>query len=120
MKRGDAVPRPLRKTEYTLVFITSEASKGWTDCLATARNAAVDAWECLTKTPDHESERLYVLQADYATGVYCGVTYARYQYKLTNGARIWFFIERARKDDKKSAGRVLIERVTMSHPKQTD
>lgn len=120
MKRGDAVPRPQRSTEFTLVFITSDASKGWLDCLATARNAAVDAWEFLTTTPDLESARAYILKADLATGTYGGVTYARYQYKLTDGARIWYFLDRAEKGDKKTAGRVLIERVTMSHPKQTD
>jgi hypothetical protein len=101
------------------VFITSQAEKGWVDCLATARNAAVDAWECLTKTPDLESERLYRLKGDYATSVYQGATYDRYQYKITNGGRIWYFIERAPKG-RKSAGRVLIERCSTTHPKETD
>jgi hypothetical protein len=103
------VPRPLKKAEFTLAFITTQAEKGWVDCLAAAHNAAVDAWECLTKTPDLESERLYRLKAELATGTYNGMVYDRYQYKITNGGRIWYFIQRTPKD-KKSAGLVLIER----------
>jgi hypothetical protein len=119
VSRPEAIPRPLKKAEFVLVFISSQARKGWVDCLATARSAAVDAWDCLTKTPDLESERLYRLKADLATGTYGGVGYDRYQYKINNGGRIWYFIQRTPKD-KKAAGKVLIERVTMSHPKETD
>jgi hypothetical protein len=119
VSKESVVPRPLKRAEYLLVFITSQAEKGWVDCLATARNAAVDAWECLTKTPDLESQRLYRLKGDFATGVYRGVTYDRYQYKITDGGRLWYFIERTPKN-KKSAGRVLIERCSTAHPKETD
>lgn len=119
MSKESAVPRPLKRTEFVLVFITSQAQKGWVDCLATARNAAVDAWDCLTRTPGLESQRLYRLKGDFATGSYQGVTYDRYQYKITDGGRIWYFIDRTPKN-KRAAGRVLIERCSMAHPKETD
>lgn len=85
MSKESAVPRALKRTEFVLVFITSQAQKGWVDCLATARNAAVDAWDCLTRTPGLESQRLYRLKGDFATGSYQGVTFDRYQYKITDG-----------------------------------
>ena len=118
MSKQSAVPRPLKRSEFVLVFATSQAQKGWVDCLATARNAAVDAWECLTTTPDLESQRLYRLKGDFATGTYQGVTYERFQYEITDGGRIWYFIDRT-PSDRKSAGRVLIERCSTGHPKET-
>lgn len=64
------VPRPLRRTEYVIVFITRDAEKGWRACLSVAHSAMVDAWDTLTSRPDRESDRLYRLRADYATGQY--------------------------------------------------
>lgn len=119
MSKRSEVSRPLKRGEFVLVFISREAEKGWRDCLSGARNAVVDCWECLTTAPDIESERLYRLKADYATGSYDGVTYDRYQYKITNGGRIWYFIERT-PQDKRHAGRVLLERCMPGHPKETE
>ncbi|MFE1594541.1 hypothetical protein [Nocardia sp. NPDC058705] len=51
MNKKSDVPRPLERTEYEIVFISSEAQKGWIDCLAVARNATVDAWEQFTANP---------------------------------------------------------------------
>jgi hypothetical protein len=116
--RGDAVARPLKRSEYEIVFITRDAEKGWTDCLATVRNAVVEAWEQLTLEPLHESPRQYKLREDYATGTYQGVTYDRWQYKLSNGGRIWYFVDTKTKT--KFTGRVMLERVEPGHPKQTD
>lgn len=116
--RDEPVARPLKKTEYQLVFITRDAAKGWTDCLATVRNAVVEAWEQLTNDPLHESERQYRLREDFATGNYQGTSYARWQYKLSNGARIWYFVDTT--SGAKFAGRVLLERVEPGHPKGTD
>lgn len=120
-KRGSAVPRPLKRTEWEIVFATRDAEKGWTDLLATARNATIDAWNTLTSEPLTETPRLYQLKALYAYGTYEGRTYARYQYKVTDGGRIWFFVEPAPKGAKtKTAGRVLLERCEPGHPKETE
>lgn len=117
-KRDAPVPRPLKRVEWEIVFITREAAKGWTDLLAGARNAVVDAWETLTHEPTQETERLYQLKYDLAFGVYQGRTFSRYQYKVTDGARIWYFVDPAQKGSK-TAGRVLLERCMPSHPKET-
>lgn len=112
------VARPHKRSEFELVFITRQAEKGWTDCLAVARNATVDAWDRLTTAPTVEDERLYRLRAELATGTYDGATFERYQYKITNGGRIWYFMQHTPAE--KISGRVLLERCEPGHPKQTD
>lgn len=120
-KRGAEVPRPIKRAEWQIVFATSAAQKGWSDLLADARNATTDAWEALTREPTVESARLYQLKGDFAYGTYEGRSYARYQYKVTDGGRIWFFVEPAPKGTKsKNAGRVLLERCMTGHPKETE
>lgn len=118
MSRSERVDRPLKRTEYELVFISRQAEKGWRDCLAVARNALIDAWDRLTTEPTREDDRLYRLKADYATGTYAGVVFDRYQYKSTNGGRLWYFVEHTSKG--KVAGRVLLERCEPGHPKASD
>lgn len=49
--RRETVPRPLRRSEYEIVFGTSNARKGWIDVLAVQRNTVVAAWERLTTDP---------------------------------------------------------------------
>jgi hypothetical protein len=112
------VSRPHKRSEFELVFITRQAEKGWTDCLAVARNAAVDAWDRLTTAPTVEDECLYRLRAELATGTYDGATFERYQYKITNGGRLWYFVQHT--PAAKIQGRVLLERCEPGHPKQTD
>lgn len=118
-KRDSPVPRPIKRAEWEIVFATRDSAKGWSDLLAVARNATVDAWDTLTREPTIESPRLYQLKGDYAYLTYQGRTYARYQYKVTDGGRIWFFVEPAPKGTK-TAGRVLLERCEPGHPKQTE
>ena len=43
MVREAAVPRPIKKNEYTIVFASKQAQKGWIDVAATKRNALADA-----------------------------------------------------------------------------
>jgi hypothetical protein len=112
------VARPPKRTDFEIVFITRQAEKGWTDCLAVDRNATVDAWDRLTAAPTVEDERLYRLRAELATGTYDGTTFERYQYKITDGGRLWYFVQPT--PSAKIEGRVLLERCEPGHPKQTD
>jgi len=97
------------------VFITRQVEKGWTDCLAATRNATVDAWNRLTTAPTVEDERLYRLSAELASGTYDCKTFDRYQYKVTNGGRIWYFVELT--PGTKLAGRVLLRALRTGTPK---
>lgn len=54
-----------------------------------------------------------------SNGTYNGQNYARYQYKVTDGGRIWFFVDPAQ-NGAKIAGRVLLERCEPGHPKETE
>lgn len=94
MSRSDkAVPRPLKKAEYTIVFATREAQAGWRDVLATQRNAVVDAWDFLTRHPLASSPSNYQLKGELSTLSHAGAVHERWQYKLTGGARIWFYVD---------------------------
>ena len=118
-KKDELVQRPLRRTEYRLEFHSHEAGKGWRDIQATAHNATVDAWDRLTRSPlEEDSARQYRLKGDYACIQYGGKTYVRWQYKITNGGRIWYFV--VHDPTGKHAGVVRLERCSPGHPKETD
>lgn len=51
MAKTSRVERPLRKSEYEIVYASAHAQKGWRDLKATIPGPLVDTWEWLTKTP---------------------------------------------------------------------
>lgn len=119
-QRESPVSRPLRKVEYEIVLVSRQAEKGWRDALATYRNAVVEAWERLATEPTREDgERVYKLKGELGQGTYAGNTFARYQYKIPGGGRIWYFVKPSTDPKPKSAGQVLIEDVHTAHPYET-
>lgn len=113
-KRGEVVARPAKKSEYEIVCITAQAAKGWSDALSQFRNAMADAWDRLTAQPTAvDGQRVYCLERDLAFGSYAGRDYRRYQYKVSDGARIWYFVDETDR-------RVLVELVATGHPKATE
>lgn len=110
--KNRTVERPLRKSEYKIVFVTNSAAKGWRDLVATSRNAMVDSWEFLTQTPTERTITNYPLKAELSAVTYQGQKYDRWQLKptLKGSARIWYFVV-----DKT----VYLEQVFTSHPNQT-
>jgi hypothetical protein len=115
--RGN-VERPIKRTEYTIRFASRDAEKGWRDLVSTARSAAVDAWDFLTRTPHEHTESCYPLRGDLGTVTIEGVDRVRWQYKPTRASRIWYAVEPP-EDLKRGAGVVLLERVTTGHPNET-
>lgn len=91
-RREEAVPRPIRSTEYTIRHATAGARKGWRDIVATQKNAAVEAWQRLTTDPTSIDGRCHPLKGDLATVTHDRKTHAQWQYELTGGARIWFYV----------------------------
>lgn len=113
MARNQSVPRPLKKSDYTIAFGTRQAEKGWKDLVATQRNAMANAWDRLTEAPlTFDSKTMYQLSGPLATVTREGVTYDQWQLKPTkNGsARIWYYVK-----DKT----VILEDVSPHHPNQT-
>lgn len=90
--KRSGVPRPTKKTEYQIVFGTRNAEKGWQDLLATQRNAVVDAWDFLTRTPAHRLPRNHQLKGHLSQVIRDDHTHDQWQHELSNGARIWFYI----------------------------
>ena len=112
MARGDRVERPPRRGEFELRFASKGAQKGWTDLVATQRNAMVEAWEFLTSTPLTATPQNYPLKGALGSVVRDGVAHARWQYKPTSqgDARIWFYVVE---------GVVYLEAVHTRHPNAT-
>lgn len=54
-----------------------------------------------------------------ATREYQEATYPRYQYKITDGGRLWYIVRPAVKGTK-VVGHVLLERCEPGHPKETE
>ena len=119
MTTDSDVPRPHRKSDYRICFATREAEKGWRDLVATARNAAVDAWEFLTATPnDSDGNRCYPLRDELSTATVQGKTHQQWQYKPTSGGRIWYAVSPPAKQSS-SRGVVWLVRVSTGHPNET-
>ncbi|MDR1118723.1 MAG: hypothetical protein LBL01_05450 [Bifidobacteriaceae bacterium] len=106
------VPRPGKAAEYAIEFATREAEKGWRDLVATARNAAADAWDFLTKTPLLQGRDCYPLMGDLAVVRVGAKPYQRWQYKPTRGGRIWYAVATGDMT-------VWVERVSTGHPNET-
>lgn len=115
-KTGQPVERPLKRSEYAIVFVTHDAIKGWTDCLSQFRNATVDAWEFLTRTPEVSLGRVYQMKGDLATFVHQGTSYPRLQYKLSDGSRLWYGIRPSAGQRAKTKGEVLLYACRPGHP----
>lgn len=118
--RGDVVPRPIKATEYEIYFASTGAERGWTDLKATAKNALADAYDHLTANPTlYNPDRCYQLRGDLASVLIGGQALPQWQYKGTDGARIWFAVKEP--DGKtKSPGLVYITNAVTGHPNETD
>lgn len=112
MAKQNPVPRPQKKAEYELVFASKNAEKGWRDLVATHRNAMVDVWDFLTRTPLERGGTNYPLKGSLATVTRAGSPHDRWQHKPTgkSSARIWFWVE---------GQTVFLEQVHTSHPSET-
>jgi hypothetical protein len=91
--KRDAVPRPRKRVEFEILFVTSHAHRGCLDLLANQRNAVVDAWDRLTKTPRLIDPKCCRLKGELASVVREGVAHDQWQLELHGGARIWYYIE---------------------------
>lgn len=112
MAKDELVPRPTKKSEYTLRFATAGAQKGWRDLCATIRNPMADAWDFLTRRPTERTPANYPLKGELASIQRSNVTHERWQHKPTQqgDARIWFYVD---------GDGVFIEQVHTHHPNAT-
>lgn len=108
----EPVLRPLKRSEYTIVFDSNRASKRWRDLNATELGHLVDAWDFLTKTPEVELPINGRLRGRLSQVERNGALYDQWQYKVskTSGSRIWFYVD---------GQTVVIVEVFTAHPNQT-
>lgn len=110
MAKGERVDRPLKKSEFQIVYGSSEAKKGWRDLLATQRSQLVDAWNLLTTDPFAHNAQIHPLKGSLGIVTRGGVEHVQRQCELSQGARIWFYV-----DDMN----VVVVKVHTRHPNQT-
>jgi hypothetical protein len=111
--KDTVVARPTKKSEYRIVFATRQAERGWSDLRATTLNAAVDAWDDLTRDPVRNDPKCHPLKAGIGTVTVGGVIHVRRQYELPGGARIWYYVTDG------APGTVYLENVHTHHPNST-
>ena len=106
------VERPTKKSEYEIRFASVQAQKGWLDLRATNRNALVDLWDFLTRTPLEITPTNYPLKGELGIVTRDREEHVRWQHKPTRqgDARIWFYV----------TGQVVyLEKVHTHHPNAT-
>lgn len=113
MPKNAQVPRPTKKSEYTICFASVSAQRGWRDLAATIRGPLADSWDFLTRTPTERTPTNYPLKGEeLGTITRGGKSYVRWQHKPTaqGDARIWFYVD---------GQKVFLEQVHTKHPNQT-
>ena len=110
--QNSQIPRPKKKSEYTLVFDNSRSARGWRNLEAVRKNDLADAWDYLTKTPNLRNAFCNPLKWNLASILRNEIEYEVWQLKLsrTDGSRIWYFID---------GQTVVIFEVFTNHPNQT-
>lgn len=112
MAKEKQVQRPIKKTEYVIIFASRQSELGWRDLCATQRNVMVETWDFLTRTPQQETATNYPLKGRYEKLTRDGFSHTRWQHKptLKGSARIWFYVE---------GQKVYLEDVHTHHPNET-
>ena len=131
MAREEPVARPARTDEWEIVAADKGVSGEWTRFAKQDPNALATAYDQLSTNPTQLSSRQKQLQGKtMGTGTYEGRTYARWQYEVTAGGRIFYFVDDPtdggeKRLERKARGpkprrRIIIEAVHPGHPKETE
>ncbi len=116
------VARPPKTTEYEVLAASKKVAETWDLWAATEPNALAEAYDQLAQDPKAHSKRQTRLAGGYATGTYDGPTYDRWQYEVTAGGRVWYFVDDTPSGagKRRRPGRVIVEKVFPGHPKGTE
>lgn len=114
-KRGDLALRPPKGGEWKIRLATSDAAKGWDDCVLQAPGALATLFDRLTEDPRKVTnfDRQGRLKGSLGIVEVKGKQLEQWQYELTGGGRIWF----APDDEQRTVWVVL---ASLSHPKATE
>lgn len=131
MVREERIARPARTDEWEIVASDKGVADDWDLWAKQEPNALAAAFDQLAKNPTEFSSRQKRLEGKtYGTGTYEGKTYDRWQYEVTAGGRIFYFVDdptgggrtkpQRRGRGPKPRRRVIIEAVHPGHPKGTE
>lgn len=112
MSKDVSVPRPAKKSEYSIVSASAGAQKGWRDLRATILGPLTDSWDFLARSPTEQTPSNYPLKGELGVVTHRGKDHTRWQHKPTRqgDARIWFYVD---------GQTVYLEQVHTAHPNQT-
>lgn len=131
MAREERIPRPARTDEWEIVAADKGVADDWDKWANHEPNALATAYDQLATDPTQFSSRQRKLEGKtYGTGTYEGKRFERWQYEVTSGGRIFYFVDDPtdggrKKPERQGRGprqrrRVIIEAVHPGHPKGTE
>lgn len=131
MPREARIARPTRTGEWEIVAADKGVVEDWDRWANQEPNALAAAYDQLATDPTQFSSRQRRLQGKtWGIGTYQGRTFARWQYEVTAGGRIFYFVDDPtgsgqKKTQRQRRGarprrRVIIEEVHSGHPKGTE
>jgi hypothetical protein len=120
-EQGPVTPTP-KTTEYEVVAASKKTAEIWDQWAATEPNALAAAYDQLAHDPKAHSARQTRLAGGYRTGGYEWRTFDRWQYEVTSGGRVWYFVDDTPSGagKRRRPGQVTIEKVFPGHPKGTE
>lgn len=131
MPRQERIARPARTDEWEVVAADKGVADDWERWAKQEPNALAAAYDQLATHPTQFSSRQRRLEGNtYGTGSYEGKGFDRWQYEVTAGGRIFYFVDDPtdggrKKSQREGRGprprkRVIVEAVHPGHPKATE
>jgi len=100
-----------------------KAESEWNQFCNQAAGECQRVYDRLTHEPHHDDgDRQQPLKGSLGYGTFDGITYPRWHIDVAGGGRVWYYIDRTPfgSGQKRRAGRIIIDRVHMGHPEQTE
>jgi len=131
LRRHARIARPARTGEWEVVAADNGVAQAWELWAKQEPNALAAVYDQLTSNPRDFSSRQKKLEGKtWGTGVYDGKILDRWQYEVTAGGRIFYFVDDPAPADKRPPARrgrgprprrrVIIEAIHPGHPKGTE
>ncbi len=114
MVKKQEVRRPKRKSEWKLLYADRAAEKGWVDLCATQLGLCRTLYDRLELDPTavDNPDKQHPLKGSLSAVIVNGQTVPQWQYELSNGARVWYAIDKANQT-------VHFTRCATTHPNET-
>lgn len=114
-KRGDDVAPPPIDGEWRIRYANTATVSGWSDLCSKVPQNTRKAFETIRSDPKppQSADRHHRLKGSLAFIMHGGVRMDHWQYEVTGGGRIWYYIDDAKRT-------VWLDYAGLGHPKATD